>query len=104
MHISVYLYPVLLPPLALRDNRIQLHRSTSTELSITIAEVQLADEGEYTCSIFTMPVRTARATVTVLGGLHKHAYTQYIFTQWGGVAGPVSLTLPKTEIASIPDL
>ncbi|XP_061835006.1 cell adhesion molecule 3 isoform X2 [Nerophis lumbriciformis] len=52
---------------ALRDNRIQLHRSTSTELSITIAEVQLSDEGDYTCSIFTMPVRTARATVTVLG-------------------------------------
>ncbi|XP_068604934.1 cell adhesion molecule 3 [Brachionichthys hirsutus] len=52
---------------ALRDNRIQLHRSTPTELSITIAEVQLNDEGEYTCSIFTMPVRTARATVTVLG-------------------------------------
>lgn len=52
---------------ALRDNRIQLHRSTSTELSITISEVQLSDEGEYTCSIFTMPVRTARASVTVLG-------------------------------------
>ncbi|XP_018533678.1 cell adhesion molecule 3 isoform X1 [Lates calcarifer] len=52
---------------ALRDNRIQLHRSTPTELSITIADVQLSDEGEYTCSIFTMPVRTARATVTVLG-------------------------------------
>uniref|UniRef100_A0A3Q4MYC8 Cell adhesion molecule 3 n=1 Tax=Neolamprologus brichardi TaxID=32507 RepID=A0A3Q4MYC8_NEOBR len=52
---------------ALRDNRIQLYRSTSTELSITISEVQLSDEGEYTCSIFTMPVRTARATVTVLG-------------------------------------
>ncbi|KAJ0012316.1 hypothetical protein NQD34_013291 [Periophthalmus magnuspinnatus] len=52
---------------ALRDNRIQLHRSTPTELSITISEVQLSDEGEYTCSIFTMPVRTARASVTVLG-------------------------------------
>ncbi|KAM3605134.1 uncharacterized protein V6R79_021201 [Siganus canaliculatus] len=52
---------------ALRDNRIKLHRSTSTELSIIIEEVQLSDEGEYTCSIFTMPVRTARATVTVLG-------------------------------------
>ncbi|XP_013868503.1 cell adhesion molecule 3 isoform X2 [Austrofundulus limnaeus] len=52
---------------ALRDNRIQLNRSTPTELSITISEVQLSDEGEYTCSIFTMPVRTARATVTVLG-------------------------------------
>ncbi|GLD50745.1 cell adhesion molecule 3 isoform X3 [Lates japonicus] len=56
-----------MPEPALRDNRIQLHRSTSTELSITIADVQLSDEGEYTCSIFTMPVRTARATVTVLG-------------------------------------
>uniref|UniRef100_A0A3B3HG08 Cell adhesion molecule 3 n=1 Tax=Oryzias latipes TaxID=8090 RepID=A0A3B3HG08_ORYLA len=52
---------------ALRDNRIQLYRSLPTELSITIADVQLSDEGEYTCSIFTMPVRTARATVTVLG-------------------------------------
>ncbi|XP_028832048.1 cell adhesion molecule 3 isoform X3 [Denticeps clupeoides] len=52
---------------ALKDSRIQLHKSTPTELSITISEVQLSDEGEYTCSIFTMPVRTARATVTVLG-------------------------------------
>ncbi|XP_076005403.1 cell adhesion molecule 3 isoform X1 [Genypterus blacodes] len=52
---------------ALRDNRMTLFRSTSTELSISISEVQLSDEGEYTCSIFTMPVRTARATVTVLG-------------------------------------
>uniref|UniRef100_A0A3Q3BEZ8 Cell adhesion molecule 3 n=1 Tax=Kryptolebias marmoratus TaxID=37003 RepID=A0A3Q3BEZ8_KRYMA len=52
---------------ALRDIRIQLHRSTPMELSITISDVQLSDEGEYTCSIFTMPVRTARATVTVLG-------------------------------------
>ncbi|XP_077955941.1 cell adhesion molecule 3 isoform X2 [Gasterosteus aculeatus] len=52
---------------ALRDSRIQLQRSTPTELSITIGDVQLSDEGEYTCSIFTMPVRTARATVTVLG-------------------------------------
>ncbi|XP_077078018.1 cell adhesion molecule 3 isoform X2 [Siphateles boraxobius] len=56
---------------ALRDNRIQLVKSTATELIITIAEVQLSDDGEYTCSIFTMPVRTARATVTVLApGAH----------------------------------
>ncbi|KAI1901216.1 hypothetical protein AGOR_G00032010 [Albula goreensis] len=52
---------------ALRDNRIMLHRSTSTELSITISDVQLSDEGDYTCSIFTKPIRTAKATVTVLG-------------------------------------
>ncbi|XP_016147345.1 cell adhesion molecule 3-like isoform X3 [Sinocyclocheilus grahami] len=51
---------------ALRDNRIQLVKSTATELIITISDVQLSDDGEYTCSIFTMPVRTARATVTVL--------------------------------------
>ncbi|XP_034411404.1 cell adhesion molecule 3 [Cyclopterus lumpus] len=52
---------------ALRDNRIQLNRSTATELSITIGDVQMSDDGEYTCSIFTMPVRTAKAMVTVLG-------------------------------------
>lgn len=52
---------------ALRDNRIQLVKSTGTELIISISDVQLSDDGEYTCSIFTMPVRTARATVTVLG-------------------------------------
>ena len=56
------------PPPALRDSRINLHHSTANELSITIADVQMADEGEYTCSIFTMPVLTATATVTVLGG------------------------------------
>lgn len=66
----IFAFLCLLPS-ALRDNRIQLHRSTPTELSITISEVQLSDEGEYTCSLFTMPVRTARATVTVLGGSSK---------------------------------
>nr|1Z9M_A Chain A, GAPA225 [Homo sapiens]1Z9M_B Chain B, GAPA225 [Homo sapiens] len=52
---------------ALRDNRIQLVTSTPHELSISISNVALADEGEYTCSIFTMPVRTAKSLVTVLG-------------------------------------
>ncbi|KGL85129.1 Cell adhesion molecule 3, partial [Tinamus guttatus] len=51
----------------LRDNRIQLQKSTPNELTISISEVALSDEGEYTCSIFTMPVRTAKALVTVLG-------------------------------------
>lgn len=65
--------PVKAPPRflpispALRDNRIQLVRSTPHELSISISNVALADEGEYTCSIFTMPVRTAKSLVTVLG-------------------------------------
>ncbi|KFV66124.1 Cell adhesion molecule 3, partial [Dryobates pubescens] len=39
---------------ALRDNRIQLERSTPNELTISIRDVVLADEGEYTCSICTM--------------------------------------------------
>ncbi|OCT69010.1 cell adhesion molecule 3-like isoform X1 [Xenopus laevis] len=52
---------------ALRDNRIQLVHSSPNELTISISNVVLSDEGEYTCSIFTMPVRTAKAVVTVLG-------------------------------------
>ncbi|XP_065118216.1 cell adhesion molecule 3 isoform X2 [Paramisgurnus dabryanus] len=62
---------------ALRDNRIQLVQSTGTELIITISDVQLSDDGEYTCSIFTMPVRTARATVTVLGVPGKPVITGF---------------------------
>uniref|UniRef100_A0A8C2ISS7 Cell adhesion molecule 2a n=1 Tax=Cyprinus carpio TaxID=7962 RepID=A0A8C2ISS7_CYPCA len=52
---------------ALRDNRIELVRATSQELTISISEVTLADEGMYTCSLFTMPVKTAKAFLTVLG-------------------------------------
>ncbi|XP_068109262.1 inter-alpha-trypsin inhibitor heavy chain H3-like isoform X3 [Hyperolius riggenbachi] len=50
----------------LKDNRIQLVKSTPSELSISISNVMLSDEGEYTCFMFTMPVRTAKAMVTVL--------------------------------------
>ncbi|XP_065146747.1 cell adhesion molecule 2a isoform X2 [Paramisgurnus dabryanus] len=52
---------------ALRDNRIELVRATSQELTISISEVTLGDEGMYTCSLFTMPVKTAKAFLTVLG-------------------------------------
>ncbi|XP_049632862.1 cell adhesion molecule 3 isoform X2 [Suncus etruscus] len=62
---------------ALRDNRIQLVKSTPYELSISISSVALADEGEYTCSIFTMPVRTAKSLVTVLGIPQKPIITGY---------------------------
>ncbi|XP_077580233.1 cell adhesion molecule 3 isoform X2 [Stigmatopora nigra] len=83
---------------ALRDNRIQLHHSTSTELSIIISEVLLSDEGEYTCSIFTMPVRTAKATVTVLGVPEK--------PQISGLENPVqeggTVTLTCTSTGSKP--
>lgn len=62
---------------ALRDNRIQLVRSSPNELSISISNVVLADEGEYTCSIFTMPVRTAKAMVTVIGVPQEPKITGY---------------------------
>uniref|UniRef100_A0A8C4RPA6 Cell adhesion molecule 2a n=2 Tax=Erpetoichthys calabaricus TaxID=27687 RepID=A0A8C4RPA6_ERPCA len=52
---------------ALRDNRIELVRASWHELSISISDVTLADEGQYTCSLFTMPVKTSKALLTVLG-------------------------------------
>ncbi|XP_061072261.1 cell adhesion molecule 2-like isoform X1 [Conger conger] len=52
---------------ALRDNRIELVRASWQELTISIGEVSLSDEGQYTCSLFTMPVKTAKAFLTVLG-------------------------------------
>ncbi|XP_072515002.1 cell adhesion molecule 2a isoform X2 [Salminus brasiliensis] len=52
---------------ALRDNRIDLVRASWQELTISIREVTLSDEGPYTCSLFTMPVKIAKAYLTVLG-------------------------------------
>ncbi|XP_076876681.1 cell adhesion molecule 2-like isoform X2 [Brachyhypopomus gauderio] len=52
---------------ALRDNRIDMVRASSQELTISIREATLSDEGPYTCSLFTMPVKTAKAYLTVLG-------------------------------------
>lgn len=52
---------------ALRDNRIELVRASSQELTIRISDVSLSDEGRYTCSLFTMPVKTTKAYLTVLG-------------------------------------
>lgn len=42
-------------------------RASWSELTISISDVTLSDEGFYTCSLFTMPVRTAKAYLTVLG-------------------------------------
>ncbi|CAI5692992.1 unnamed protein product [Oreochromis niloticus] len=56
---------------ALRDHRIELVRASSQELTIRINDVSLSDEGLYTCSLFTMPVRTTKAFLTVLGE-HVH--------------------------------
>ncbi len=52
---------------ALRDNRIELVRASWKELTISISDVSLSDEGQYTCSLFTMPVKTTKAFLTVLG-------------------------------------
>ncbi|XP_053561173.1 cell adhesion molecule 2 [Bombina bombina] len=52
---------------ALRDNRIELVRASWHELSISISDVSLSDEGQYTCSLFTMPIKTSKAFLTVLG-------------------------------------
>uniref|UniRef100_A0A8C0LS93 Cell adhesion molecule 2 n=1 Tax=Canis lupus dingo TaxID=286419 RepID=A0A8C0LS93_CANLU len=52
---------------ALRDNRIELVRASWHELSISVSDVSLSDEGQYTCSLFTMPVKTSKAYLTVLG-------------------------------------
>ncbi|XP_028857191.1 cell adhesion molecule 2-like isoform X3 [Denticeps clupeoides] len=67
---------------ALRDNRIKLVRASWKELTISISEVALSDEGQYTCSLFTMPVKTAKAFLTVLGVPDKPEIT--------GVAEPAT--------------
>nr|XP_061797558.1 cell adhesion molecule 2-like [Nerophis lumbriciformis] len=65
---------------ALRDNRIELVRASRQELSIRINDVSLADEGQYTCSLFTMPVKTTKAFLAVLGVPERPEIT--------GLAGP----------------
>ncbi|KAM5181628.1 cell adhesion molecule 2 isoform 1-T1 [Mantella aurantiaca] len=62
---------------ALRDNRIELIRASWHELSISISEVSLSDEGLYTCSLFTMPVKTSKAYLTVLGVPEKPHITGF---------------------------
>uniref|UniRef100_A0A8D0B2B8 Cell adhesion molecule 2 n=1 Tax=Salvator merianae TaxID=96440 RepID=A0A8D0B2B8_SALMN len=52
---------------SLRDNRIELLRASWHELTIRVTDVSLSDEGQYTCSLFTMPVKTSKAFLTVLG-------------------------------------
>lgn len=62
---------VVFPNTALRDHRIELVRASWQELTITISDISLSDEGQYTCSLFTMPVKTTKAFLTVLG---EHVY------------------------------
>ncbi|XP_041920347.1 cell adhesion molecule 2b isoform X2 [Alosa alosa] len=62
---------------ALRDNRIELVHASWKELTISIHEVTLSDEGQYTCSLFTMPVKTSKAYLTVLGVPEKPEITGF---------------------------
>ncbi|XP_072288069.1 cell adhesion molecule 2 isoform X3 [Pyxicephalus adspersus] len=62
---------------ALRDNRIELIRASWHELTITITDISLSDEGLYTCSLFTMPVKTSKAYLTVLGVPEKPHITGF---------------------------
>ncbi|XP_067833502.1 cell adhesion molecule 2-like, partial [Heptranchias perlo] len=62
---------------ALRDNRIDLVHYSRHELTIRIMNMTLSDEGVYTCSIFTMPIRTATAKVRVQGVPKKPLITGY---------------------------
>ncbi|NXC18206.1 CADM2 protein, partial [Corythaeola cristata] len=61
----------------LRDNRIELVRASWHELSISVSDVSLSDEGQYTCSLFTMPVKTSKAFLTVLGVPEKPQITGF---------------------------
>ncbi|XP_072248201.1 cell adhesion molecule 2-like isoform X2 [Leuresthes tenuis] len=62
---------------ALRDHRIELVRASSLELTIRISDASLSDEGLYTCSLFTMPVKTTKAFLTVLGVPGRPAITGF---------------------------
>ncbi|XP_032835515.1 cell adhesion molecule 2-like isoform X1 [Petromyzon marinus] len=51
---------------ALKDVRIELVRHTHRELHISVSNVTLSDEGDYTCALFTRPIRLASTYVTIL--------------------------------------
>lgn len=77
---------VLLPHTALRDHRIELVRASWQELTIRIGDVSLSDEGQYTCSLFTMPVKTTKAFLTVLGELVcPHLYRPVAELLWNSL-------------------
>ncbi|XP_029302853.1 cell adhesion molecule 2b isoform X3 [Cottoperca gobio] len=79
---------------ALRDNRIELMRASSQELTIRIGDVSLSDEGQYTCSLFTMPVKTTKAFLHVLG---EHARIGPVSTGVPGRPEITGFTKPAME-------
>ncbi len=86
---------------ALRDNRIELVHASWSELTISISDVTLSDEGMYTCSLFTMPVRTAKAYLTVLGKYKiwtktcLMAYVGYCLWEKNGIFASSVLISPR---------
>lgn len=89
-------------PTALRDNRIELVRASWQELAIRISEVALGDEGQYTCSLFTMPVKTAKAFLTVLSECYHPAVTRRHVRQSLGHWGIGALGLIQSAICNFP--
>ncbi|XP_078277093.1 cell adhesion molecule 2-like [Rhinoraja longicauda] len=83
---------------ALRDNRISLVYYSRHELTISISNMTLRDEGDYTCSIFTMPVRTTVAKVVVLAAPKKPEISGYI----GPIAEGRTITLMCNTSGSKP--
>ncbi|KAM9801703.1 cell adhesion molecule 2b [Neosynchiropus ocellatus] len=83
---------------ALRDNRIELVRASWQELTIRISDVSLSDEGQYTCSLFTMPVKTTKAFLTVLGVPGRPEITGFTKPALEGD----SITLTCTTLGSKP--
>ncbi|XP_071994637.1 cell adhesion molecule 2 isoform X3 [Engystomops pustulosus] len=87
---------------ALRDNRIELVRASWHELSISISDVTLSDEGLYTCSLFTMPVKTSKAYLTVLGVPEKPHISGFTSPVMEG--DPISLTCKTSGSKPAADL
>ncbi|XP_037321863.1 cell adhesion molecule 2-like isoform X4 [Pungitius pungitius] len=85
---------------ALRDHRIELVRASSQELIIRISDVLLSDEGQYTCSLFTMPVKTTKAFLTVLGVPGRPDITGFTKPAMEGDVLTLTCTAPGSKPAA----
>ncbi|KAL7401408.1 hypothetical protein ABVT39_027647 [Epinephelus coioides] len=85
---------------ALRDHRIELVRASTQELTIRISDVSLSDEGQYTCSLFTMPVKTTKAFLTVLGVPGRPEITGFTKPAMEGDVITLTCTTPGSKPAA----
>uniref|UniRef100_A0A8C2ZS79 Cell adhesion molecule 2b n=1 Tax=Cyclopterus lumpus TaxID=8103 RepID=A0A8C2ZS79_CYCLU len=85
---------------ALRDHRIELVLASSQELVIKISDVSLSDEGQYTCSLFTMPVKTTKAFLTVLGVPGRPEITGFTKPAMEGDVIALTCTTPGSKPAA----